>query len=351
MKRISGNCSVGISELTPKMRFLKALRLKRVDRPPVLAANQTATVEQMESLGIYYRDAYSDPMKMAALASAAWEQVGLEGVGVPFCQTVEAEVFGLEVNWGRKKTSIPVVSFKGCVAPEGIDVPENILERGRIPVVLDAIEVLKERYGDEIPVLGHVIGPFSLAAHLANMEKILKMSIKRPGLVEEFTELGMDAIAEYANAMLERGADAIVIENMFASVDILGVKGYITFAKPFDRELIRRIRGPTILHICGDCTDIIGEMIETGATCLSIDSKTNARFAVDVSRNKAAIMGNVDTVYTLTFGKSHDVEAEAQRSMEAGIDIIAPGCSLSPLTPNRNVRAMVEAVKRREMSC
>ena len=346
MRRISGDSSVGISELIPRERFLKALKLRKVDRPPVLSANQTATVEQMESLGIYFRDAYSDPEKMAALASAAWEQVGLEGVGVPFCQTVEAEVFGLEVNWGRKKTSIPVVSFKGCVAPEGIDVPENILEKGRIPIVLDAIEILKDKYDEQIPVLGHVIGPFSLAAHLANMEKILKMSIKRPGLVEEFTQLGMDVIAEYAAAMLDRGADVIVIENMFASVDILGTKGYTTFAKPFDRELIRRIKGPTILHICGDCTSIIGEMLETGATCLSIDSKTDARYAVDVSRNRAAIMGNVDTVYTLAFGKPQDVEAETQRSLDAGIDIIAPGCSLSPLTPNRNVQAMVETVKR-----
>ncbi len=344
MRRISKSSSA--NELTPKERFLKAVKLKKVDRPPVLSANQTATIEQMEKLGIFYKDAYSSPEKLATLASAAWEELGLEGVGVPFCQTVEAEAFGLEVNWGKKKSSIPVVSFKGCVAPEGIDVPENFLERGRIPVVLEAIEILAERYGDFLPVLGHVIGPFSLAAHIANIEKILKMSIRKPKLVEEFTEMGLDAIAEYAKAMIERGADAIVIENMFASADVIGAKNYAKFAKPFDRKLIRKIKGITILHICGDCTSIIEDMIETKATCLSIDSKTDARFAVEISRGKAAIMGNIDTIYTLPFGKPEDVEAETLRAIEAGIDIIAPGCSLSPLTPNRNVRVMVETVKK-----
>jgi len=331
--------------MKPRERFLKAIRLKKVDRPPVLSPNQTATVEQMQSLGIYFPDAYSDAHKMAALASAAWEQVGLEGIGVPFCQTVEAEVFGLEVKWGRRKTDIPEAPFKGYSTPEGVEVPENFLERGRIPVVLEAIEILKERYGNEVPILGHVIGAFSLAAHLANMEKILKMSIKNPTLVKEFTNLGLEAIAEYANAMLDRGADAIVIENMFASVDIMGVKGYVSFAQPFDRELIRKIKGPTILHICGDGTRIIEEMLATGASCLSIDSKTDAKQAVRASRGKAAIMGNIDTVYALAFGTPEEVVAETKRALEAGIDIIAPGCAISPLTPNRNLRAMVETVK------
>ena len=331
--------------MSPKERFLKALRLKKVDRPPVLSPNQTATVEQMDSLGIYFPDAYRDAHKMAMLAAAAWEQVGLEGIGVPFCQTVEAEVFGLEVKWGRRKTDIPEAPFKGHSTPDGVEVPENFLERGRIPIVLRAIEILKERYGDEVPIMGHVIGPFSLAAHLANMEKILKMSIKNPVLVEEFTNLGLEAIAEYANAMLEHGADAIVIENMFASVDIMGVKGYVKFAQPFDRELIRKIKGPTILHICGDGTKIIDEMLATGATCLSIDSKTDAAQAVHASRGKAAIMGNIDTVYALAFGTPEEVVAETKRAIEAGIDVIAPGCAISPLTPNRNLKAMVETVR------
>jgi len=345
MKRKSESSFVK-TELKERDRFLRVLKLKKVDRPPVIGIIQSATVEIMESLDIYYRDAYRDPEKMASLASASWTQLGLEAVGVPFCQTVEVEVFGLEIYWGRKKTDIPTVaSFKGCMSPEGIEVPENFLEKGRIPVVLEAIEILKERVGDDIPVIGQIIGPFSLAAHLANMEKILKMSVKKPKLVEEFTMLGLDFLVEYANAMLERGADAILVANMFASVDLLGASGYVKHAQPFDKKLIRRIKGPVILHICGDGTKIVRDMIDTGADCISIDSKTDARYAVEVSRGKAAIMGNIDTIYTLVFGKPRDVIVETKKALESGIDIIAPECSLSPNTPNVNVKAMVQTVK------
>ncbi len=343
MRKTSKSYSVR-GELKPEERFFKAVKQLKVDRLPVLSANSAVTAEIMEKLQIFMKDAYSDSKKMAELASTAYTILGFEAVGVPFCQTVEAEVFGLDVDWGKKKTTIPTISYRGDVAPEGIDVPENFLERGRVPMVLDAIEILAERF-DDVPVFGRVIGPFSLASHIANMEKILRMSIKKPKLVVELTEMCIDVIAEYANAMLERGADAIVIENMFASADVIGAKGYATFAKPFDRELIGKIRGTTILHICGDCTSIIEDMVETGASCLSIDSKTDAKHAVEVSRGKAAIMGNVDTVYTLPFGSEKDVRNEVLRSVEAGVDIVAPGCAISPLTPIGNVRVMVETVR------
>lgn len=331
--------------MTPKERFLKALKLKAVDRPPVISANQTATLEQMEKIGVYWPDAHRDPEKMALLAAAAWEQTGLESIGVPFCQTVEAEIFGCEIVWGEKKTDIPYAPFQGLSTPEGVKVPENILEKGRAPVVLKALEILRDRYEPSIPLIGHVIGPFSLSAHLANMKKILISTYKNPELVREFTGIGLDAIAEYANAMFEHGADAVVVENMFASVDMMGSAAYAKFAAPFDRELIGKINGPAILHVCGNGDKIMEDMIETGAAGLSIDSRTSAEKAVIAAKGKAAIIGNVDTVKALTFGTPEGVREDTVRALRAGVDMVSPGCALSPLTPNANLKAMVDAVR------
>lgn len=331
--------------MKPRDRFLKALHFQGVDRPPVIAPNQTATLEQMEKLGIFWPEAHRDAKKMARLAAAAWEQTGLESAGVPFCQTIEAEIFGCDIVWGEKSTDIPHAPFKGLATPDGVKIPEDFLDRGRIPVVLKAIDILKKEYGSEIPVLGHVIGPFSLAAHLANMKKILVSIHKAPQLVKEFTRIGVDAIAEYANAMFEHGADAVVIENMFASVDMLGPQGYINFAAPFDRELIKRLRGPAILHVCGNGDRIIESMVATGAAGVSIDSRTDAEKAVIAAKGKAAIIGNVDTVKVLTFGTPEGVKEDTLRAIKAGVDVVAPGCALSPLTPSKNLKAMVAAVK------
>lgn len=334
--------------MTPKKRFRKAMGLRNPDRPPVLSPNQTATLEQMEKVGVFFPEAHRDAEKMAKLAAAAWEQIGLEAVGVPFCQSVEAEALGCEIAWGNKRTDIPYIPSQGLSTPDGIEVSERFLEKGRIPVVLRAIEILSESYGDILPVLGHVIGPFSLAAHLANMRKILVSIHKNPELVREFTRIGIDAIAEYGNAMLEHGADAIVIENMFASVDMIGSESYAKFAAPFDRELIKKIKGDTILHVCGNGDKIIRDMIATGAMGLSIDSRTNAEKAVIAAKGKAAILGNVDTVKVLTFGTSKGVHEDTLRALKAGVDIVAPGCAISPLTPTENLIEMVRTVKERQ---
>ena len=331
--------------MTPKKRFQKAVGLRNPDRPPVLCPNQTATLEQMEKIGIYFPEAHREADKMALLAAAAWEQVGLEAVGVPFCQSIEAEALGCQVAWGSKKTDIPHIPSQGLSTPGGIEVSENFLEKGRIPVVLEAIEILSEEYGDVLPVLGHVIGPFSLAAHLANMRKILVSIHKNPELVREFTRIGIDAIADYGNAMLDHGADAIVIENMFASVDMIGGEAYARFAAPFDEELIRKVKGDTILHVCGNGDRIIQDMIATGALGISIDSRTSAEKAVIAAKGKAAILGNVDTVKVLTFGTHRGVREDTLRALRAGVDIVAPGCAISPLTPSENIIEMVETVK------
>lgn len=331
--------------LTPKARFMKVISLQKVDRPPVACCNQTATVEQMEKLGIFWPYAHKDAEKMAKLAAAAWEQTGLESIGVPFCQTVEAEILGCKLKWEDKKTSIPSVPFEGYSSPREVKIPENMLERGRMPVVLRAIEILKELYGEELPILGHINGPFSLSAHLAEPAKLMRMIIQKPDMVGEFCNVAVEVLAEYGNAMFEHGADVVVIEDMVASVDMVGPKFYEDFAAPYDKNLVDRLKGPNILHICGNTDSIIDAMINTGTDCLSIDSNADAKNAVDKTRGKAAIAGNVDALYALLRGTVEQVRKSTIESLKAGVDIVAPACSLSPLNNNANIKAMVETVK------
>src|SRR3990170_5134056 len=118
-------------------RFLRVLAGEAVDRPPVLAASSTATLEQMDRAGAGFPGAHRDADLMARLASEALS-LGLEGVGVPFCQTVELEVLGCEIDFGNDRSAIPGVakSFQGLATAAEVRVPEGLLEHGRIPVVL-----------------------------------------------------------------------------------------------------------------------------------------------------------------------------------------------------------------------
>jgi len=330
--------------MNARERFLKALAMEEVDRPSVTCANQTVAVEQMEKIGVFWPEGHKDPEKMAILAAAAWEQAGLEGMGVPFCQTVEAEILGCQLKWENKKNSIPSVPFRGYASPEDVEIPENILEKGRMPVVLKALEILKKKYDNEVPIMGHVNGPFSLAAHLADPSNILRLIIKSPETVHEFSKIATDIIAEYANAMFDHGADVVVVEDMVASVDLLGPDFYVKFAAPYDKELISKLKGPNVLHICGDADPIIDEMIKTGTDCISIDSKSNIENAVIKSKGRASVLGNVDAVTNLLRGSDDDVRNDTLSVMKAGVKLVAPSCSISPLTPTKNIKVMVDTV-------
>jgi [methyl-Co(III) methanol-specific corrinoid protein]:coenzyme M methyltransferase len=324
-------------------RFFNALKGKEVDRPPVTCANQTATVEQMEKVGVFWPEAHKDAEKMAVLAAQAWEQLGLEVVGVPFCQTVEAEVLGCEIKWSDKKDAIPSVPFEGYASPDDVTVPENLLEQGRIPVVFKALEILREKYGEQVPIMGHVNGPFSLASHLTDPSKMMKLILTKPDVVPEFCRISVDVISEYANAMYDHGADVVVIEDMIASVDLLGPKFYEDFSFPFEKELASRLKGPSILHICGNATSVLDNMIATGSDGISIDSKVDASLAVEKSRGKCAVLGNVDALVLLN-GTVDEIQKETMKSIEANVDLVAPACAISPLNSNKNIKAMVDTV-------
>lgn len=340
---VSGKLMVS-EKLTPKERFERALKFKEIDRKPIVCLNQTVTVEQMDKIGVFWPDGHKNAEKMALMAAQAWEQTGLEALGVPFCQTVEPEMLGCKIKWEDKKDSIPSTFFDGYKSAKEINVPENFIEKGRMAVVLDAIEILDKKYGEELPIIGRINGPLSLSSALAEVANLMRLVIKNPAAVKEFNDLSLDVLKEYGNAMYDRGADVVVVEDMVASPDVIGNKFYNTFAMTHNSALIKGLKGLNALHICGNTEKVIEAMASTGTNALSIDSKANLENIIGKVKGKVAVAGNVDTIASLMNGTPEIVKKDVKRCIEAGIDIVAPGCAIPPIAPDENIKAMVEAV-------
>lgn len=73
---------------SPRERVLLSLQRKSVDSVPVTCVNQTATLDQMNNIQVFWPEAYVDPSKMAKLAEAAYMATGLETARVPYDQTL-----------------------------------------------------------------------------------------------------------------------------------------------------------------------------------------------------------------------------------------------------------------------
>lgn len=149
------------SQLSPKRRFLSALfGGRKEDRVP--AGNPTSIVclELMEKVGVYFPQAHLDARLMAELAAAGHEILDYDTVMPEFSVQQEAAALGCEVNWGSKDrmpdTKVhPVKELKDLV------IPENILEKPSLKVILDAISILRKNYGDHVAILGKVMGPWT----------------------------------------------------------------------------------------------------------------------------------------------------------------------------------------------
>ena len=71
--------------------------------------------------------------------------------------------------------------------------------------------MLSEYSGGEIPVVGHVAGPFSTTCRLIETEQVMRMLYKR----QEVLELLLDKVTQFligwGQAIIENGADIIFL--------------------------------------------------------------------------------------------------------------------------------------------
>jgi [methyl-Co(III) methanol-specific corrinoid protein]:coenzyme M methyltransferase len=344
-------------EMNLRKNFLNALQGKPVDRVPALSVTQTGTWKLMEMTRASWPEAHSDPEKMAALALAGHEIAGLEAVRYPYCLTVLAEALGCEVRMGTKSIQPSVLSHPFSKGPEGLKVPEDLLERGRIPALLEATEILAARTGkgkgneigketgkEEVPLIAGMEGPLTVFSHLAEIKSCLIWMIKKPDYVAHFMDTCTEVCIEYANALLDHGADALCMpDGGIVASRMMPPSILEDSVKPFYKEFCKKLNGPKILHICGDVGGSLKTLSECGFDAISIEEKVSIKAAKAAIGDRARVIGNIAPSSTLLFGTPEHVKAEAKKCLSDGVDILAPGCGIAPMTPLSNMRAIVEA--------
>ena len=331
--------------MNSKERMFNSLQGKEVDRVPVLSVNQTATYEQMEALQVFWPEANYQGEKMAALAFGAASVLGFDAVRAPFCQTIEAEALGC-VNKDGGAKGLPSTNVHPYKIGEPPVMPDDFLQRARVPELIKAIKLLKEQAGDDVFVIGGVIGPFSIAASLIGVTDLLKNSFRKPHLIQPYLGVGEKAGTLLALELIKAGADAICIEDMMASMDMISPKIYREVVAPWEKKQIEQINSvPVIIHICGKLDEIIDDIAVLGVDGISVEPKVNAPEAAAKLKKYGrpiALIGGVDAVTTLYAGNIDTVKAEVSTAIKNGYDMIAPGCSIPPATTTASLQAMVE---------
>jgi [methyl-Co(III) methanol-specific corrinoid protein]:coenzyme M methyltransferase len=317
--------------------------------PPVVPINPPI-LGIMKQRGIFWPEAHRNARLMGELSSACQEILGFNAVNVPFDMTVEAEALGCETVWKAGITSTPQIKERTAEDQGLLDFDGDILRRGRFPAVFEALAMLRERYAKRIPVISFAEGPFTLSCLAMGLNRMYRYVIKDP----EKTAFVVDRMGElltlYVERQLDAGADAAIV--LDPNVMGLTKTQFRQFVLPVYKKITARVRGPLILHICGDTKKILDSIPESGFAAFSFEYPSVELADVKKSLGgKMRIVGSVPTVTHLLNGNREDVIAVSQRMLEGGVDLLAPSCFTPPETPLENVRAMRVAIdiwKRKE---
>jgi len=137
-----------------------------------------------------------------------------------------------------------------------------------------------------------------------------------------------------------------------ASGDMISRKHFNEVALPHIREIFRRLSGKDlilILHICGDTTDRLDLIAESGAHIMSLDYKVKLAAARDAFAGKMAFAGNLNPVNVVQRGLHDDIVHETVNGIkeagEGSAYIVMPGCDIPPSTPLENLQLISKTVK------
>jgi uroporphyrinogen decarboxylase len=194
-------------DLSSKELVNNLFRLREVPRLPFIPwiSSFAAGLEQVS-----IQDMYADPGLLSTALLNAQELFGYDAITMGFDTSLEAEACGCELDWMADDSALPrVVSHPLSEGESYQDLEkQDFLQKGRIPVFLEALKRISVLRGKQVALLGVVTGPFTLARHLQgesflvdpeHIPDVDKQAIKTSGsiclkLCRKYCETGVDVI-------------------------------------------------------------------------------------------------------------------------------------------------------------
>ena len=280
--------------------------------------------------------------------------------------TVEAEALGAKINFSTNQSpsvASHVISSEQDL--KNIPIPDPA-KAGRMPLFLKVMEKMKKTL--PIPKAAYVIGPLTLAGEITGVKNLMKILIRSADFAQKILEFTTEVSKGYARALVEAGADIICM--LEPTAVLVSPRHFSRFSKPYVEEISQSLRAVTVLHICGNTTPLIPEMITTKVNGISIDSVVDLVAVLGKIENGMAVIGNIDPMKAMVFDPPETIRekvlslrrrassqektfsALCHKSFSTGAlgqkighsnFILSSGCDLPPEVPLENVAAFMAA--------
>ncbi len=326
--------------MNPRRRAFIVYSGGRADRPTTAYPLTTHLRECVEKLGYNVSEIYRDPIKQVKVITLLYEETGLETLLVPLDLVVEAEALGCSIKYVEGHPAVDKPLFRDL---KEFKYEEEIFEKNSFQVKYEAIKILREKYGHELPIINRVTGPVTMAGNVFNPDKVIIWSRTRRRELRDVLESILEINIEDSKRALRSGADIIAVGD--PTVSTMPPDFFHDVLIDIYKEFNRRVGSLTLLHICGNTNPILKYIPETGFNAFSFDSIVSIPYARSIIGNRVVLIGNINNVNVLLEGSEDDVIRETIKAMAQGVDVPAPSCDIAFNTPIRNIRAMVRAIE------
>ncbi|MFA7661981.1 MAG: uroporphyrinogen decarboxylase family protein [Anaerovoracaceae bacterium] len=264
--------------------------------------------------------------------------------------SVEAEAFGCEVKYFEGE--VPTV--KGVLVTnqqdaENLSVPE--VGKGRTGEFLYGIEkavnIIHHR-----PTFAGMIGPFSLAGRLLDVNKAMIYCKKNPEILESVLEKATSFLVMYAKEFKRLGANGVFIAEPLAGLlsPVLAQK----FSEPYIRSIVEQVQDQEFLvyyHNCGPSAGKMAEsLVTTGCAGYHFGNAVDLSSVVGLIPESILVMGNIDPATKFVNGTPEDMKEAVQtllyRYGTRKNFIPSSGCDIPHTAPWENIETFFQEVKK-----
>ena len=263
--------------------------------------------------------------------------------------SVEAEAFGSEVRFSIDEVPTVIGAIADTMEKaESLKIPK--VGDGRTAIYVDAIKKAKELITDR-PVLAGIIGPFSLAGRLIDVNEAFIKCYEDPELLHLVLKKSTDFLIDYAKAFKLAGADGIIMAEPLAG--LLSPDLAEEFSEPYVKAVFDAVKNDefaVIYHNCGDCTIFqIESILRTNASAYHFGNAIKMSEMMPHIPSNVIAMGNVDPTTQFKNGTPESIKAETKRIMAECAEyknfVISSGCDIPPSTPWENIDAFFKAAE------
>ena len=214
---------------------------------------------------------------------------------------------------------------------------------------LEAVRLMKQRAGNDVPVVGWIEGALAESCDLMNMQEVFMNLLDEPEAMEQLMDVCMEQSLWFAREQVKAGADIIGLGD--AASSLIGHSLYEEFALPYQQKMISAIHdmGAKVkLHICGNVNSVLDLIAQTGTDMIDLDFMVDIERAAEILPEKMSICGNFNPVTVMYQGTSELVKQEVRRCKQIrdkNRNFISAGCEIPRDTPLENMIALKEAME------